>query len=155
RPSSRSRTSRPGSATPRSTAAARTPPPSSFASSTRRASGPPPSPPGGRTSSGAAPARDGRGGSLYPALVPRLALAAPLALLLLSTTAHAGPISFVEQRKNFMVFDDDGTVEHANWFSREGFYGGYYPLEQGFLAVHPDDAQFIVVYSTFDLVDGV
>lgn len=85
----------------------------------------------------------------------RLAVAAPIALLLLSTTAHADPISFVEQRKNFMVFDDDGTVEHANWFSRAGFYGGYYPLEQGFLAVHPDDGHFIVVYSTFSLVDGV
>ena len=87
--------------------------------------------------------------------MPRLALAAPLSLLLLSTTARADPISFVEQRKNFMVFDDDGTVEHANWFSRAGFYDGYYPIEDGFLAVHPDDAQFIVVYSTFDLVQGV
>lgn len=85
----------------------------------------------------------------------RLALAAPLALLLLARTAGAGPITFVEQRKNFMVFDDDGTVEHANWFSRDGFYGGYYPLEEGFLAVHPDDSQFIIVYSTFSLVEGV
>lgn len=91
----------------------------------------------------------------YPGLVPRLALAAPLALALVSATAHAGPITFVEQRKNFMVFDDDGTVEHANWFSRTGFFNGYYPIEDGFLAVHPDDAQFIVVYSTFNLVDGV
>ncbi|MCY1063071.1 MYXO-CTERM sorting domain-containing protein [Nannocystis sp. SCPEA4] len=92
--------------------------------------------------------------------MPRLALVAPFALvlgldLLLEATAHAGPVQFVEQRKNFMVFDDDGTVEHANWFSRTGFYGGYYPLEDGFLEVHPDDGQFIVVYSTFDLVDGV
>ncbi|WAS98310.1 MYXO-CTERM sorting domain-containing protein [Nannocystis punicea] len=92
--------------------------------------------------------------------MPRLALVAPFALVLASgpilvDTAHAGPVQFVEQRKNFMVFDDDGTVEHANWFSRTGFYGGYYPLEEGFLAAHSDDAQFIVVYSTFDLVDGV
>ncbi|MFY0542397.1 MYXO-CTERM sorting domain-containing protein [Nannocystis pusilla] len=92
--------------------------------------------------------------------MPRLALVAPFALVLASgpllvDTAQAGPVQFVEQRKNFMVFDDDGTVEHANWFSRTGFYGGYYPLEEGFLAAHPDDAQFIVVYSTFDLVDGV
>lgn len=88
-------------------------------------------------------------------LVSRLVRLAPLALLLLPATADAGPITFVEQRKNFMVFDDDGTVEHANWFSRTGFFNGYYPIEDGFLAVHPDDAQFIVVYSTFDLVDGV
>lgn len=87
--------------------------------------------------------------------MPRLALVAPFALVLVASTAQAGPVSFVEQRKNFMVFDDDGTVENANWFSRAGFYDGYYPLEEGFLAVHPDDAQFIVVYSTFDLVDGV
>ncbi|HEY8377071.1 MAG TPA: MYXO-CTERM sorting domain-containing protein [Nannocystis sp.] len=85
----------------------------------------------------------------------RLAVVAPLALVFASAVAHAGPITFVEQRKNFMVFDDDGTVEHANWFSRTGFFAGYYPIEEGFLAVHPDDAQFIVVYSTFDLVKGV
>lgn len=85
----------------------------------------------------------------------RLAVVAPLALVFASAVAHAGPITFVEQRKNFMVFDDDGTVEHANWFSRTGFYNGYYPIEEGFLAVHPDDAQFIVVYTTFNLVDGV
>jgi hypothetical protein len=78
-----------------------------------------------------------------------------LASLTLSSTALAAPIEFVEQRKNFMVFDDDGTVENANWFSRDGFYAGYYPLEEGFLAVHPDDGEFIIVYSTFDLVPGV
>ncbi|MDC0719399.1 hypothetical protein [Nannocystis bainbridge] len=90
--------------------------------------------------------------------MPRLAPVAPLVLVLdlvLAGSAHAGPVQFVEQRRNFMVFDDDGTVEHANWFSRDGFYAGYYPLEDGFLAAHPDDAQFIVVYSTFDLVQGV
>lgn len=84
----------------------------------------------------------------------RLVLAASL-LALAPALAHAGPITFVEQRKNFMVFDDDGTVENANWFSRTGFYAGYYPLEEGFLAVHPDDSEFIIVYSTFDLVAGV
>lgn len=87
--------------------------------------------------------------------MPRLALAAPLVALLLSSTASAAPPTFVEQRRNFMVFDDDGTIEHANWFSRAGFYAGYYPLEEGFLAVHPDDSEFIIVYSTFNLVDGV
>lgn len=87
--------------------------------------------------------------------MPRLALAAPLALVLLSSAAEAAPPVFVEQRKNYMVFDDDGTIEKANWFSRQGFFAGYYPLEEGFLAVHPDDSEFIVVYSTFNLVDGV
>ena len=55
-----------------------------------------------------------------------------------------------------MVFDDvDGSVANANWFTREPFYAGYYAIEDGFLKVHPDDSQFIVVYSTFSLVQGV
>lgn len=93
--------------------------------------------------------------SEYPAsTVPRLAVT--LAVLLAASTAHAAPIEFVEQRKNYMIFNDvDGTVENANWFAREPFYQGYYPIEEGYLTVHPDDAQFIVVYSTFKLVEGV
>lgn len=76
--------------------------------------------------------------------------------LLAPALAHAAPIEFVEQRRNFMIFDDvDGTVEHANWFNREPFYEAYYPIEDGFLKVHADDSQFIVVYSTFKLVKGV
>jgi len=76
--------------------------------------------------------------------------------LLTPILARAAPIEFVEQRRNFMIFDDiDGTVENANWFNREPFYAGYYPLEAGFLKVHPDDSQFIVVYTTFSLVQGV
>ncbi len=96
-----------------------------------------------------------RAASPYPALiVPRLATLALLSLV--AGTAHAAPIEFVEQRRNFMIFDDvDGTVENANWFAREPFYDGYYPIEEGFLKVHPDDSQFIVVYSTFKLVEGV
>jgi hypothetical protein len=35
------------------------------------------------------------------------------------------------------------------------FYEGYNAIEEGFLAVHPDDSQFIVVYSTFKLTAGV
>jgi len=76
--------------------------------------------------------------------------------LLTPVLARAAPIEFVEQRRNFMVFNDvDGTVENANWFAREPFYAGYYPIEEGFLKAHPDDSQFIVVYSTFKLVQGV
>ncbi len=85
---------------------------------------------------------------LRAALVLLTALAPSLAL--------AAPIEFVEQRKNFMIFDDvDGSVENANWFTRDPFYEGYYAVEDGFLKVHPDDSQFIVVYSTFSLVQGV
>lgn len=85
---------------------------------------------------------------LRAALVLLTALAPSLAL--------AAPIEFVEQRRNFMIFDDvDGSIEHANWFTREPFYAGYYAIEDGFLKVHPDDSQFIVVYSTFSLVQGV
>lgn len=76
--------------------------------------------------------------------------------LLTPTLVRAAPIEFVEQRRNFMVFDDvDGTVEHANWFTREPFYAGYYPVEEGFLKVHPDDSQFLIAYTTFSLVQGV
>ncbi len=82
---------------------------------------------------------------------------APLAILLASPSlARAAPIEFVEQRKNYMIFDDvDGTVEHANWYDRDPFFKGYYPIEEGFLKAHADDSQFIVVYSTFSLVKGV
>lgn len=79
-----------------------------------------------------------------------------LALLLAPSVVRAAPIEFVEQRKNFMIFNDvDGSVENANWYSREPFYAAYYPLEEGFLAVHPDDSQFLIVYSTFKLGAGV
>ncbi len=85
---------------------------------------------------------------LRAALVLLTALAPSLAL--------AAPIEFVEQRRNFMIFDDvDGSVANANWFTRDPFYEGYYAIEDGFLKVHPDDSQFIVVYSTFSLVQGV
>jgi hypothetical protein len=86
----------------------------------------------------------------------RAALALALLVGLAPALAHAAPIEFVEQRKNYMIFNDiDGTVENANWFTREPFYQGYYPIEDGFLQVHADDSQFIVVYSTFKLVEGV
>ena len=76
--------------------------------------------------------------------------------LLAPSLVHAAPIEFVEQRRNFMVFNDvDGTIEHAIWFTRDPFYAGYYLLEEGFLKVHPDDSQFIIAYTTFSLVQGV
>lgn len=92
--------------------------------------------------------------SAYPAAVPRRAVL--LAALLAPTAARAAPIELVEQRKNFMIFDDvDGSIEHANWYSRDSFYTGFRAVEEGFLANHPDDSDFLVVYSTFKLVQGV
>jgi hypothetical protein len=86
--------------------------------------------------------------------VLRVPLAA--ALLLLPSVVRAAPIEFVEQRRNFMVFNDvDGTVENANWYNREPFYAAYDQVEAGFLAVHPDDSEFLIVYSTFPLTAGV
>jgi len=89
-------------------------------------------------------------------LVLSTALASALAAALAPGLAAAAPIEFVEQRRNFMVFDDvDGSVANANWFQRDPFYAGYYAVEEGFLKVHPDDSQFLVIYSTFNLVQGV
>ncbi|MBK7828919.1 hypothetical protein [Nannocystis sp.] len=68
----------------------------------------------------------------------------------------APPRSSSSSSADFTIFNDvDGTIEHANWFNREPFYEAYYPLEAGFLKVHADDSQFIVVYTTFKLVKGV
>jgi hypothetical protein len=79
-----------------------------------------------------------------------------LAILLVPSVVRAAPIEFVEQRKNFMIFNDvDGTVENANWYSRESFYNAYYPVEEGFLAAHPDDSQFLVAYTTWKLGFGI
>ena len=79
-----------------------------------------------------------------------------LALLLAPSIARAAPIELVEQRKNFMIFDDvDGTVENANWYTREPFYDAFHQVEEGFLAVHPDDSEFLIIYTTFELAAGV
>lgn len=87
--------------------------------------------------------------------MPRRA-ALVLLTALLPAQVLAAPIEFVEQRRNYMIFDDvDGSVEHANWFARDPFYAGYYAVEDGFLKAHPDDSQFLVIYSTFSLVKGV
>jgi MYXO-CTERM domain-containing protein len=81
-----------------------------------------------------------------------------LALMALSAApAAAAPIELVDQRAQYWVFDDvDGSVEGADWFSsREGFLAGYQQVEDGYLAVHPDDSQFIVIYTTWDLPFGI
>ncbi|MCX4243412.1 MYXO-CTERM sorting domain-containing protein [Paraliomyxa miuraensis] len=92
---------------------------------------------------------------------PRPRRHAALALLALASTLSAGtalaaPIERVDQRGQYWVFDDvDGSVEAAYWFDREGFLDGYQQVEDGFLAVHPDDSQFLVVYTTWSLPAGI
>lgn len=86
-------------------------------------------------------------------LVPTLGA---LALLSHAAPALAAPIELVDQRGEYWVFDDvDGSVENADWFSREGFLAGYQQVEDGLLAVHPDDSQFIIVYTTWSLPEGI
>jgi len=89
----------------------------------------------------------------------RLARLAPLALALATVPAAdavAAPIELVDQRAQYWVFDDvDGSVENANWFTRDGFLAGYQQVEDGLLAVHPDDSQFIVIYTTWSLPEGI
>ena len=90
-------------------------------------------------------------------MLARLAPSAlAVAALLHAAAAAAAPIELVQQRRNYALFDDvDGTIEHANWFSRTSFFAAYRDLEAGFFAAHPDDSQFIVLFSTFPLVQGV
>jgi hypothetical protein len=73
--------------------------------------------------------------------------------VLLPATAAAAPIEFVEQRDSYMIFRDDAaqSVEYANWFERDPFLVGYDAVESGFLGVHPDDSQFVVVFTTWQL----
>lgn len=78
------------------------------------------------------------------------------ALALVAPEASAAPIELVEQREQFMLFDDvDGSVENANWFMRDPFLAGYQAVEEGFLLEHPDDSQFLVVYTTWTLPAGI
>lgn len=85
-----------------------------------------------------------------------LTTTAIIGLALAPAAATAAPIEFVEQRPQYMVFDDvDGSIENANWFARDPFFVGYNDVEAGFLAVHPDDSQFLIVYSTFSLPGGI
>ncbi len=81
----------------------------------------------------------------------------PLGTALVAAPVAAAPIELVEPRGQYLLFDDvDGSVESADWFfSRDGFLSGYAQVEDGFLAVHPDDSQFIVVYTTWSLPAGI
>lgn len=73
-------------------------------------------------------------------------------LLWLPAVASAAPIEFVEQRDSYMIFRDvDGSIENANWFTRDPFFAAYNDVEGGFLAEHPDDSQFLIVLSTWQL----
>jgi hypothetical protein len=70
--------------------------------------------------------------------------------------AHAAPVELVDEHAHFWLFDDvDGSIENANWFQREPFFSAYGDVESGFLAVHPDDSQFLVVFTTWKLPAGV
>lgn len=91
-------------------------------------------------------------------MLMRLAKLSPLLLAIcgFSTSAAAGPIELDEKRDGYWIFDDvDGSVEAGNWFTRLPFLSAYGDIEDGFLAEHADDSQFIIVYSTFDLPQGV
>jgi MYXO-CTERM domain-containing protein len=92
------------------------------------------------------------------ATMPRspLAFACVFASALAPTLAVAAPIELVEERETYWIFDDvDQSVEYANWFLRDPFLAGYAAVEGGFLAVHPDDSQFLVIYTTWSLPEGV
>jgi MYXO-CTERM domain-containing protein len=84
------------------------------------------------------------------------ALAIAAVITLTPSAAQAAPIELQRRLDGFWLFDDvDGTVEGANWFFREPFYEGYRQVEDGFLAVHPDDSQFLVIYTTWSLPVGI
>lgn len=81
-----------------------------------------------------------------------LALALFAASWSLPAIAIAAPIELVEQRDSYMIFRDvDGSIENANWFTRDPFFAAYNDVEAGFLAAHPDDSQFLIVLSTWQL----
>ena len=79
-------------------------------------------------------------------------VAATLCTLAWTSPVSAAPIELVSQQDGFMLFDDvDGSVQSNNFFAREPFLAIYGDIEAGFLAVHPDDSQFLVVYTTWQL----
>jgi len=81
----------------------------------------------------------------------RPALALVLGVLL-PGVATAAPIEFVEQRDTYMIFRDvEQSVEYADWFTRDPFLVGYDAVESGLLGVHPDDSQFVVMFTTWEL----
>ena len=88
-------------------------------------------------------------GRVFASGFAALVLAAP-------ATATAAPIEYVDASESFWLFDDiDNTVEFANFFTRDPFLATYGAVEEGFLAVHPDDSQFLVVYTTWSLPGGI
>jgi hypothetical protein len=86
----------------------------------------------------------------------RLARILAAAVLGVPASAGAAPIELADTSESAWIFDDvDGSVQNANWFQRDPFLAAYGAIEDGFLAVHPDDSQFIVVYTTWSLPGGV
>lgn len=66
--------------------------------------------------------------------------------------AAAAPVELVEQRERYLLMRDvDQSIEYGNWFEREPFLAAFGDVEAGFLAVHPDDSQFLVMFTTFEL----
>ena len=66
--------------------------------------------------------------------------------------AAADPIEFVEQRDQYMIFQDvSGELDDANWFMRDPFLAAFGDVEDGYLAAHADDSQFLIVYTTWSL----
>lgn len=87
-----------------------------------------------------------------PAMRRSVCVALGLTLAGLPALASAGPIELSEKRDGYWIFDDvDGTIEAGNWFSRAPFLSAYGDLEDGFLAVHADDSQFLIIYTTWTL----
>ena len=58
------------------------------------------------------------------------------------------PIRFLEQRKNYMIFDDiSQTLKLGNTGGWDTFYCNRFIVkEEGFLKVHPDDSEVLVVF---------
>ena len=85
----------------------------------------------------------------------RLGLLALACALLAAARASADPITFVQQRENYLVFDDvNATVQSDTWGSRGAILDGWRALEQGYLAHHPDDGDFLIIYTTWRLTDA-
>lgn len=74
------------------------------------------------------------------------------AAVLCPAPAVAAPVELVEQRASYLLMRDvDQSIEHGNWFERDPFLAAFRDVESGFLAVHPDDSQFLVMFTTFEL----
>ena len=92
----------------------------------------------------------------YTCRVRRLVIAVGLGAAFAPVTADAAPIELQRRLDGFWLFDDvDGSVENAYWFDRDPFLEGYAQIEAGFLAEHPDDSQFLVIYTTWSLPAGI